>query len=169
MWMIRFTGLLTGDDYLVKFAEANAPRHLQRAFIQSCGCWGGGVVAGGGMDPNKSWCGLRGNWINSRERWRSNGLPTANYLATAPAYWRKYFVDNQYGEVWTTIDASTNRPPPNDNPKQWPWKNAYHSLEHAMVGYITGSQLERSASDVVLRVLNPAGAGTIRPYSSRVR
>jgi hypothetical protein len=27
-------------------------------------------------------------------------------------------------------------------PKQWQWKNAYHSFEHALVGYIVAQQLQ---------------------------
>ena len=26
-------------------------------------------------------------------------------------------------------------------PKQWEWKNAYHSFEHALIGYIVGQRL----------------------------
>ena len=31
--------------------------------------------------------------------------------------------------------------PSDMSPKQWEWKNAYHSFEHALVGYIVAQQL----------------------------
>ena len=163
MWMIRYTGLMTGDRDLVSFAETNAPPLFERAYIASCACWGGGVVRGGGMDPNKSW------WVYAELDQLAGtlaiaGLPTGQYLAGTTDYWIKNFVDHKYGEVWTTLDASTNNPPAGDLPKAWPWKNAYHSFEHALVGYITGQQLNGKTVTLYYAFNNPAGIDAIQPY-----
>jgi mannose/cellobiose epimerase-like protein (N-acyl-D-glucosamine 2-epimerase family) len=163
MWMIRYTGLMTGDEELVAFSETNGRRLLERAYIESCGCWGGGVVRGGGMDPNKSW------WVYAElDQFAGtlavNGYPTARYLARAADYWFQYFVDHQRGEVWTSIDARTNRPPAGDLPKHWQWKSAYHSFEHALVGYITGQQLNANPVTLYYAFKNPNGVATIQPY-----
>jgi hypothetical protein len=163
MWMIRYTGLMTGDDDLVTFAETNGPRLLQRAYIETCGCWGGGIVKGGGMDPNKTW------WVYAElDQFAGtlaiNGYPTGQYLARTTDYWYQYFVDHKYGEVWTSLDANTNKPPAGDLPKQWQWKNAYHSFEHALVGYITGQQLNGRPATLYYAFNNPQGADPIQPY-----
>ena len=55
LWMIRWTGLLTGHEDLVDFAQDNARSLLARACIADCGCWANGVLPGGNVDINKSW------------------------------------------------------------------------------------------------------------------
>lgn len=55
MWMIRYTGLLTGETDLVDFAERNGTRVLARAYQESAGAWASGAKAGGELDLDKSW------------------------------------------------------------------------------------------------------------------
>ena len=62
------------------------------------------------------------------------------------------------------LPAATNKPPAGDLPKQWPWKNAYHSLEHALVGYITGQQLNNKPATLYYAFNNPNGSGAVQPY-----
>jgi len=62
----------------------------------------------------------------------------AHYLPRAYDYWFTHFVDKEFGEVWNSVDGRTHAPVA---PKQWEWKNAYHSFEHALIGYIVGQQL----------------------------
>jgi hypothetical protein len=62
------------------------------------------------------------------------------YLPRAYDYWFTHFVDKEFGEVWNSVDGRTHAPV-RQAPKQWEWKNAYHSFEHALVGYIVGQQL----------------------------
>jgi len=69
-------------------------------------------------------------------------MEPAEYLPRTYDYWFTNFVDPAFGDVWTTVLAATNRPPAEDLPKQWPWKNGYHSFEHALAGYITSRQLQ---------------------------
>ena len=68
-------------------------------------------------------------------------------------------VDQKHGEVWTTVSGSTNLPV-GDLPKQWPWKNGYHSLEHALVAYVTSAA--RTGDPVTLYFAHDAAA--VRPY-----
>jgi len=140
MWMIRYTGLLTGETNLLEFAETNGPKVLARAYQQSNGAWASGVKQGGELDLDKSW------WIYAEldqfaATMAINNKDTAKYLERTYTYWFDKFVDPTYGEVWTTVLNATGKPPADDLPKQWPWKNGYHSLEHALVGYITSQQL----------------------------
>lgn len=161
MWMIRYTGLLTGETELVEFAEKNGPRVLQRAYQASNGSWASGVKVGGELDLDKSW------WIYAEldqfaATMALNGKDTSQYLPRTYSYWFDQFVDPDYGEVWTSVSAATNRPPTDDLPKQWPWKNGYHSLEHGLVGYISSQQLAGEAVRLFY-AFDPEGK-VVRPY-----
>jgi len=139
LWMIRWTGLITGSAHLVAFAEDNARVLLPRAYLDDCGCWADGILRGGALDVDKSW------WIFAELDQLAGTLalrdPTfLQYLARAYDYWFRHFVDPVYGEVWNGVDGKTHAPL-RQLPKQWQWKNAYHSFEHALVGYIVGQQL----------------------------
>jgi mannose/cellobiose epimerase-like protein (N-acyl-D-glucosamine 2-epimerase family) len=159
LWMIRFTGLMSGDGDLVEFAERNGPRILERAFQAANGSWASGVAAGGAVDLNKSW------WIYAELDQFSATISLTDplhgrYLPATAAYWFSRFTDPYAGEVWTTVDGRTGLPLA-DQPKQWPWKNGYHSTEHAMVGYITSRQ--RESQPFELYYAYPPDSGT-RPY-----
>jgi hypothetical protein len=71
-----------------------------------------------------------------------------------------------HGEVWGFVD-------PDDTTRHFnkaqQWKNGYHSAEHALVGYITGQEL--NAKPVTLYFAFDATAADVRPYmfSGRVR
>src|SRR6516162_2754502 len=55
LWMIRWTGLITGSAHLVAFAEDNARVLLPRAYLDDCSCWADGILRGGALDVDKSW------------------------------------------------------------------------------------------------------------------
>ncbi len=140
-WMIRWTGLLTGDSDLVAFAEDNGRRMLERAYLPDNGSWAEGLLVGGNVDINKSW------WIYAELDQFAGTLAlmdpsTAWYLPQTSSYYLRYFIDRQYGEVWNGLDGKTNAPQ-KDLPKQWFWKNGYHSMEHAMVSYMTARSLKQ--------------------------
>jgi mannose/cellobiose epimerase-like protein (N-acyl-D-glucosamine 2-epimerase family) len=146
LWMIRFTGLLTGRAELVDFAQDNAQVLLARAYLADCGCWADGVLPGGNLDVNKSW------WVYAELDQLAGTLALSDakytrYLPRAYDYWFNHFVDAQFGEVWTSVDGRTHEPV-HIMPKQWEWKNAYHSLEHALVGYIVAQVLNNKPGDV---------------------
>jgi mannose/cellobiose epimerase-like protein (N-acyl-D-glucosamine 2-epimerase family) len=138
-WMTRFVGLMADRPDLVTFAETNGPKLLERAFLPDTGSWGSTVAKGGQVNPDKDW------WMYAElnqfaATMALQDIAQARYLPPASEYYFKHFVDPQYGEVWTGVDAATNQPI-TDLPKAWPWKSAYHSVEHALVGYITAQQL----------------------------
>lgn len=165
LWMIRWTGILTRNAGLVTFSEWAGRRVLERAFQASTsevnGSWASGVKPGGALDLDKSW------WIFAELDQFTATLSiqdpslAAKYLSQTYNYWRTSFVDHAYGEVWTTLDGLTNRPL-KDLPKQWPWKNGYHSLEHALVAYITS--LARVGQPVTLYYAHDATSSDVRPY-----
>jgi mannose/cellobiose epimerase-like protein (N-acyl-D-glucosamine 2-epimerase family) len=162
LWMIRWAGLITGNVELVTFANDNAQTLLSRAYIASCGCWAGGVLPGGALDLDKLW------WVYAELDQFAGTLALADpsyerYLEPAYNYWFTHFVDKKYGEVWTALDGETHAPK-GSFPKQWEWKNAYHSFEHALVGYIVGQQLNGKPVSLYYAFPNDAQANSARPY-----
>jgi mannose/cellobiose epimerase-like protein (N-acyl-D-glucosamine 2-epimerase family) len=139
LWMIRWVGTITGDADLVAFADDNAEALLKRAYREDCGCWAEGLLPGAALDVNTSW------WVYAELDQFTGTLALhdrnfARYLPKAYDYWFDYFVDKKSGEVWNAVDGRTHGPI-RDAPKQWAWKNGYHSFEHALVGYIVAQQL----------------------------
>ncbi|MBL8232165.1 MAG: AGE family epimerase/isomerase [Bryobacterales bacterium] len=140
-WMIRWTAWMRGDVDLLAFAEANGKRVLERAYLAESGSWASAIRRGGELDRSKSW------WIYAElDQFAAtlsikDPLMRTKYLAGTYDFWRKYMVDPNFGEVWSTVDGDTFLPV-GDLPKQWPWKNGYHSLEHALIAYITGAAAE---------------------------
>lgn len=162
LWMIRWTGLMTGRDDLVAFAEDNARTLFPRAYIKENGSWAQGLLKGGVLDIDKSW------WIYAELDQYAGTLALrdpsfAQYLPSTYDYWFRYFVDPVYGEVWNGLDGKTNAPQ-RQLPKQWQWKNAYHSFEHALVSYIVTSQLEGSPVTLYYAFQTDPPVDAIRPY-----
>jgi len=165
LWMLRWTGLLTGDQGLASFAEANARRLLDRAYMpesDGSGSWAGGVQQGGALDPNKSW------WVYDELDQLSGTLALSDvaagrYLPQTTAYWFNYFVDHQYGEVWNGVNYPANTPQ-RSFPKAWQWKSAYHDFEHTLVGYITSQWLLGQPVTLHYAFTQPVDQSTIHPY-----
>ena len=165
LWMLRWTGLLTGDQSLASFAEANARRLLDHAYIpesDGSGSWAGGVQQGGALDPNKSW------WVYDELDQLSGTLALSDvaagrYLPQTTAYWFNYFVDHQYGEVWNGVNYPGNTPQ-RSMPKAWQWKSAYHDFEHTLVGYITSQWLLGQPVTLHYAFTRPVDQSTIHPY-----
>jgi mannose/cellobiose epimerase-like protein (N-acyl-D-glucosamine 2-epimerase family) len=162
MWMIRFAGRLYPDPELVNFAETEGKRILDRAFLPANGSWANGVRAGGSTDTNKSW------WIYAEldQFAASLGMTdpdAARYLPATQRWYLDHFVDRAAGEVWTELD-NNGRPLPGALPKQWPWKNGYHSLEHALVSYIAAQQIHGLPVTLYFHWNRQPPRDQIRPY-----
>jgi len=162
LWMIRFAGLLTGHSELVRFAEDNSQSLLERAYLSDCGCWAGGVLAKGQLDLDKPW------WVYAELDQLAGTLALtkpryARYLPATYDYWFAHFVDHQFGEVWNGVDGKTHKPQRN-LPKQWEWKNAYHSFEHALVGYIVGQSLADQRVTLYYALSGKEVANSAHPY-----
>ncbi|MCS6849321.1 MAG: hypothetical protein RMN52_16600 [Anaerolineae bacterium] len=167
-WMIRFVGQITGQPDLVEFAEANGARVLERAFLADTGSWASYVRKGGALNPDKEW------WIYAELNQFAATMALkdpayARYLPPATDYYFTHFVDHAHGEVWTALDARTNRPPVDAMPKAWPWKSAYHSFEHALVGYIAAQQLYGAPVVLYYAFDQTPDSTTIHPYFFRAR
>jgi hypothetical protein len=162
LWMIRWAGLITGNAELLKFVRDNAQTLIPRAYIMNCGCWAGGLLAGGTLDLDKPW------WVYAELDQLAGTLALVEpsytrYLSSAYNYWFTYFVDKQYGEVWGAVNGKTHAPQ-RQLPKQWEWKNAYHSFEHTLVGYIVAQQLNDKPITLYYAFPKDELAKSAKPY-----
>jgi mannose/cellobiose epimerase-like protein (N-acyl-D-glucosamine 2-epimerase family) len=167
-WMMRFVALQTGDAELQKFAETNALRMLDRAFLRDTGSWASSVKQGGEIDASKQW------WIyNELDQYAASvaiegpDAPTVRaYLDKTNPWYMRYFVDQTDGEVWSSLTAD-GAIAPDSLPKKWPWKSAYHSLEHALVGYITAQAIDRQPLTLYYGFGGNPNPASVRPYFYR--
>lgn len=164
LWMLRWTGMLTGDSGLANFAEANARRHLDRMYLAppDDGSWAQGLLPGGALDKDKNW------WVYCELDQLSASLALSDvaagkYLPRTNNYWFQYFVDHQYGDVWNGVNYGTNTPQ-REYPKSWQWKSMYHDFEHALVGYITSRWLLGQPATLHYAFTKEVDASTIHPY-----
>jgi mannose/cellobiose epimerase-like protein (N-acyl-D-glucosamine 2-epimerase family) len=162
LWMIRWTGLITANADLVAFAENNARVLFLRAYLEDCGCWADGIRRGGALDLDKSW------WVFAELNQLAGTLALRDpafvqYLPRTYEYWFQHFVDPVYGEVWNGVDGRTHAPL-RQLPKQWQWKSAYHSFEHALVGYIVAQQLHGHLVTLYYAVPGDPPTASLQPY-----
>ena len=162
LWMLRWTGLITGSADLVTFAEDNARTLFPRAYLEECGCWAEGIRQGGALEVDKS------AWVfaelDQLAATLALGNPTfVQYLPRSYDYWFRHFIDPVYGEVWNGVDGITHTPL-RQLPKQWQWKTAYHSFEHALVGYIVAQQLRGELVTLYYAFRQEPPAGSVQPY-----
>jgi mannose/cellobiose epimerase-like protein (N-acyl-D-glucosamine 2-epimerase family) len=162
MVMIGLAGRLAGEQSLVDFADQATPRLLQRAYLSDSGSWANGVLQGGRLDRDKTW------WVYAELDQAAALLSLTRpeftgYLAPAQRYWLRYFIDRPTGETWSGISDTTHQPL-NIWPKQWPWKNGYHTLEHALVSYIAASQLQQQSVQLHFAFVQQPETASIKPY-----
>jgi mannose/cellobiose epimerase-like protein (N-acyl-D-glucosamine 2-epimerase family) len=162
LWMIRNTGLLTGDEDLVRFAEDKGRQVLERAYLSENGSWASAPLKGGQTNIDKTW------WIYCELDQFAGSLAltdplAARHLPNTHNYFLSYFPDKSYGEIWGLLDGKTNLPRITA-PKAYQWKSAYHSLEHALVGYITSSALHGDPVTLYYNFVEPQAESMIQPY-----
>lgn len=138
MWMIYLVGNLTDNSELIEFAQTNIPPLLEQAYDQESGTWthspyldeDGDIV----NDLAKSW------WMYAVLNQTAGTLSLEDdslidtYLTSTVNWWFENMVDKENYGVWNTLTYPELEP---IKQKQYPWKNGYHSYEHALVGYIT--------------------------------
>ncbi|WP_180267515.1 hypothetical protein [Nostoc linckia] len=143
LWLIYSIGKLTGHYEFVLFAQEAAPKILETAYLDD-GTWGRRENPDGTIDPDKEW------WILAEldqvaATFSLRDPSYAEYLPTTYAYWFKYMVDREHKEIWHWVNAADNKPDI-QFPKQHSWKNAFHTFEHAIVGYLTGQEIHDEPS-----------------------
>ncbi|PWH11892.1 MAG: hypothetical protein DDG60_15940 [Anaerolineae bacterium] len=166
MWMIYHVGRIADVPDLVSFAQTNGPRVLERAYLAENGSWANGYETGGVLVKDKEWWVY--NELNQFTLEMALADPSlARYLPQTTDYYFRYFVDHKHGEVWTMIDNATNQPKAGALPKSWPWKNAYHSFEHALIGYLTAQQMNAQPVTLYYAFQHKPAESAIQPYFLR--
>jgi hypothetical protein len=61
------------------------------------------------------------------------------------------------------VDGRTHAPV-RKLPKQWQWKNAYHSFEHVLVGYIVAQQLQGKLVTLYYAFYGDLPPNSVQPY-----
>jgi hypothetical protein len=168
LWLTYRIGLLTGDPSLVNFARPHMYRILQRAYIEQTGSWARGFkpqTKGSHtwvLDPNKEW------WSLAELDQTSATLALvdpvfAQVLPRTYDYWFKHMVDKEHGGVWHMVHAADNQPDLSF-PKQHSWKNAFHTFEHALIGYLTAQQLHDDPINLHYAFKQKVADEEIQPY-----
>jgi len=138
-WLISLIGSLTDDYEMFVSAQKRALQILDLAFLESSGSWARCLKPDGSLDEDKEW------WIYC-ELDQVAGAVSLNdpaylrYIIRSYDFWFKHMVDHKHKEIWPMLSGSTLEPV-EGFPKQHSWKNALHSFEHALVGYIFAQQL----------------------------
>jgi hypothetical protein len=138
-WMCYLVGNLSHNQSLTSFGKQNAERLFAKAFIPSTGSWGSHFEnSKGKVSENKCW------WVYAELDQMAATLSLqddgiyAKYLENTYSFWFKKFVDQQYHEVWHSLNSQGE--PDKSIPKIHHWKNGYHSHEHALIGYLSTCQ-----------------------------
>ena len=168
LWMIHMIGRMVGDLDLVEFGWSHATDILEAAYLPD-GSWARRPLLDGGLDTDKEW------WILAEldqvaATFSMIDPNYAGYLVTTYDYWLDHMVDHEHGGIWHMVSDATGEPFPcgpgatNCFPKQHSWKNALHSFEHALVGYITGQQFHALPVTLHYAFVVEPEPGTVHPY-----
>ena len=168
LWLTYRVGMLTGDQGLIEFSKPRMYKIIERAYIPSTGSWALGFkpVSPGSslmtLNPDKEWWSL----AELDQTTATLALVDPVFASVLPRtydYWFKYMVDHEHGEIWHMVKASDNKPDLTV-PKQHSWKNAFHSFEHALIGYLTAQQLHGEPIVLHYAFSHTPDRDSIKPY-----
>ena len=139
-WVILKIGELLGDPFYINFARPKIDRILQEAYIPETKSWARRFDEDGKLDTDKEW------WILAEldqacEILSIHDPSDYRYLNHTHRYWMDYMVDKENGEIWHMVSGTDNKPVL-QYPKAHNWKNALHSFEHALFGYMTACRIK---------------------------
>ena len=142
-WICNLVGKLTNDAELIKFSQENSIKVLTDAYIEKTGSWGNCYIdSTKQINKDKIW------WIYAELDQMCATLSLTDtslyskYLIQTYKYWDNYFIDKINKEVWTIVNENGEHD--KSIPKIHLWKNGYHSLEHALIGYLSTSNYSKN-------------------------
>jgi len=164
-FMIYLTGKMVNNERLISFAQTNASRLLESAYDSDSGTWGlrfildenGEVI----NDLDKIW------WVYTELDQMAATLSLEDssyidkYLKSTVNWWLENMVDHQNHEVWNKLTWPELTP---KLPKQYQWKNGFHSHEHVVVGYITAQATQNQPVTLYFARKQGQENDGIRPY-----
>jgi len=137
LWMCYLTGNLVVDDNLSNFAKSKALLLLKTAYLEESGSWAEQYLDSTlNLNRNDNW------WGHAELDQMTATLSLADtslyskYLKQTYDYWEKHMIDHEFKETWLGLDED-GIPLFPDLPKAFHWKNGFHSLEHALIGYLS--------------------------------
>ena len=155
-WMSLLASQILQDPELGRWAQQQGQALLAQAFRPQAGAWAARWKEQG-LDEGGEW------WIYAELDQLSAALALdesaenpehSQRLRRTWPYWLDHFVDRSSGEVWAKLNPAGEALP--GQLKQHHWKNGYHSMEHALVSYITAQGLRQAP--VTLFFARPANS-----------
>lgn len=140
-WMFYTLGSRTNQQDWINFGLKGMQETLSYAYLPAengkHASWSYGVNALGKQSKHKEW------WTfaeldQAAAVYATVDNSSINYLAETYWFWLKEFVDHDEHEVW----ASVNRYGEPFKVKTHLWKSGFHSMEHALIAYISTRHLE---------------------------
>ena len=160
-WMIYLGARLNGDEALAGFAAGGMRRLLDSAYLPRSGSWASRALGRYELDEGKEW------WIYAELDQAlatlalEQGDPPARLEGTW-RFWLERMTDRRAGEVWGWV--ASDGTVPSNAVKQHHWKNGFHSMEHALVGYLAAQGLRGQPVTLFYALVDAAGTERLRPY-----
>jgi len=159
-WNMYFIGKLLNDTSVCNFAFRNGIKTINNAFLPGeNGAWA--------LSPFES---------EKRSWWLHAELDEATAIfslvdtslnrkiaAKSNLFWFNNFVDKQNHEVYPELSRNNK---PLKMPKVYHWKNAFHTGEHALFGYIVSSSLNNENAELYFAYnkSSPLKEKTAKPF-----
>jgi mannose/cellobiose epimerase-like protein (N-acyl-D-glucosamine 2-epimerase family) len=161
-WLVSLIGSLTDDYEMFVSAQRRASQIVDTAYIEATGSWSRCFKPDGTRDEDKEW------WIHCELDQVAGALALNDpaylrYLVRTYEYWFEFMVDHENHEIWPMVSAATDRPA-EGFPKQHSWKNALHSFEHALIGYLFAQQLHGEPAELYFAWQKTPEKRQIAPY-----
>jgi mannose/cellobiose epimerase-like protein (N-acyl-D-glucosamine 2-epimerase family) len=163
LWMMLEIGLRFDKPALRDFALANMPRVFREAYSTDYDTWIEKKLENGALGTDRIW------WLHD-ELDQSAGVLSMDdpsylrYLIPAYRYWFFEFVDPKGKEVWHGLTGDPGKPGQPMLLKAHLWKNAFHTFEHALVGYITCQAVRGEPVRLYYAFANEPPRDSIQPY-----
>ena len=166
MWMCYLTGKLVEDDVLTDFGKKNALKLLKTAYLKETGSWAEMYTDSTlTLSKGTAW------WGHAELDQMAATLSLADtslyskYLKQTFSYWEDHMIDHEYKETWLGLDE-IGHPKFPDLPKAFHWKNGFHSLEHALIGYLSTSNYnnEQATLYYAFQKGHQPNSNKIQPY-----
>ncbi|MBA3772082.1 MAG: hypothetical protein H0X13_06250 [Ramlibacter sp.] len=160
-WVTYLAGKQLGDSSLIDLARAGLARIAQRAFMSDHGGWCINFWPDGTPIEEFEWW----SYALFDQALATLSLEEPGWsgmLNKAYGTWFSKLVDHRHGEVFhNVVDIKARHV---RYPKVHLWKDAYHSCEHALIGYLTSSPSDERA--VYFAIEGPSTT-ELRPYLFR--
>lgn len=160
-WMLERIARTVEDEILQRWVEPRLGKILHQAWLEDIGAWGDSWKADGdGIHRGRVW------WSFAEMNQAAATLALRNpewnrKLARSYRYWLNEMVDPLHGEVWSGRGDGDFRPPLF---KANNWKNGYHSLEHALVAYITTAFGRQQPVELYFSIATDLDNHHLQPY-----